>query len=125
MHKIKRKVRQLRNTSTESVWPRGGRDAIAKRPRSNVVSNLCQDGIHVTSPLRMSESLGREESRISILGELGEVCLYGKRWAGSASTDSKKVTRSLKKPTLKGGISFPPWRRGPCVFNVSGFPNDP
>lgn len=58
--------------------------------------------VHVTSPLRMGWTR-REESKIIILGNLGEVCLYSKRRVGSASTDSKRINRSLTKSTL----SFP------------------
>ena len=45
--------------------------------------------VHVTSPLRMGNSLGREESGIIILGNLGKVCLNSKRWLRSASTEQK------------------------------------
>ena len=61
---------------------------------------------HVTSLLRMGNSIGREDSRITILENLNAVCLYSKRWVRSASAESIKVSRSLTKAMLSflGGI---------------------
>lgn len=55
--------------------------------------------MHATSPLRMGIGLGKEESGMIVLGNLGEGLLYSKRWVGSASTDSQKITRSLTQST--------------------------
>lgn len=40
------------------------------------------------------------EPGINIFGDLGEIFLYSKRWVRSATTDSKKVMRSLTTSTL-------------------------
>ena len=49
--------------------------------------------------LRMGIGLGREESGMIVLGNLGEVHLYSKRRVRSASTDSQEVTKSLTQST--------------------------
>ena len=68
----------------------------------------------------MGNGLERQESGISILGDLGEVCLFSKGEVTSAATDSKKVTRSLTISTSsfmgkKTGISIFPIEKRPCV----------
>jgi hypothetical protein len=69
----------------------------------------------------MSSSLGREESGITFLENLGEVCFYSKRWVRSASTDGKKVTRWLTKSICrlldgKAGIFISFSEKAPHVF---------
>lgn len=75
----------------------------------------------MTSPVGMSSSLGREESGITFLENLGEVCFYSKRWVRSASTDGKKVTRWLTKSICrlldgKAGIFISFSEKAPHVF---------
>ena len=67
--------------------------------------------------------MGRVRDNHSIPRNLGEVCIYSKRWLRSGSTDSKKITWSLieSTPSLLGrktSILFPPLIRCPCAFKT-------
>lgn len=48
----------------------------------------------------MGNVLGSEESGVIILGSLGGICLFSKRWVRSSSIDNKKVIRLLTKSTI-------------------------
>lgn len=77
----------------------------------------------MTPPPVFGKGLGKKQPGIILLGNVGEICLDNPG-ARSVSADSTKVSRSITEsiPSLqdrKTGILFPPFRRGPCVFNMN------